>query len=257
MPAWAEAADPSLVYDAGVTHFCDYDIDHPIVRPIYTAVLNALVPPVLRTGVLLSVSLANEPGFQAANSTYTLRNFQAYLQTQYATVAELNTAWWSNFTGFDDGDLAQAMGYHVYSSEQQLVWGTFNRDRVTNFYRFLTDTIHTAAASVNQTTRVQIKINNAGTPFGKVHTHGIDRDALAQFLDVHGCDTRAEPVGMPHIPFPQHVQGEVMGYGWESLTVSTDLTALTVASRTALTAGTLTAWCRYLRHRLVFHHCQL
>ena len=211
MPTWAEAADPGLVYDAGITHFCNYDIDHPIVRPIFAAVLNAIIPPIVETGVLFSVCLANEPGFQAANSSYTLHNFQTYLRTQYATISVLNAAWFSNFTGFDDVTLVQAMGYHDYRSEQQLVWSTFNRDRVSSLYRFLTDTIHTAAASVNRTARVQVKVNNQGTPLGKTHTHGLDREALAQFLDLHGCDTRAESVDTPHIPFPQHVDGMEVG----------------------------------------------
>jgi beta-galactosidase len=210
MPPWAIAAYPGLTRDAGVTHFYDYDIDSPIVRPIFSAVLNALIPPIVQTGVLLSVSLANEPGFQAANSSYTLRNFQAYLRTQYATIAQLNTEWLSNFTSFDDPTLVQAMGYKAYSGSQQLVWATFNRNRVTDFYHFLTNTIHTAAASVNLTAHVHIKTSNGNTPLADHHADGIDREALAQFLDIHGCDSRALPVSKPHIPFPQHVEGGLL-----------------------------------------------
>jgi len=210
MPPWAAAASPGLILDSGSTHFYDYDIDNPIVRPIFSAILNAVIPPILRTGVLLSVSLANEPGFNAANSSYTLRNFQACLRTQYATIAALNAAWSSNFTGFDDASLVQAMGYRAYSGEQQLVWNTFNRNRVTAFYRFLTDTIHAAAASINRTARVHIKTSNGNAPLGAHHTDGIDREALAQFLDVHGCDSRALPVSKPHLPFPQHVDGTLL-----------------------------------------------
>eukprot|EP00730_Choanoeca_flexa_P019003 TRINITY_DN9269_c0_g2_i1.p1 TRINITY_DN9269_c0_g2~~TRINITY_DN9269_c0_g2_i1.p1 ORF type:complete len:686 (+),score=138.56 TRINITY_DN9269_c0_g2_i1:62-2059(+) len=233
IPKWAIPLYPGIVANSGSTHFYNYDIDNPGVKLLFQAALNAVIPPIVETGVLLSVSLSNEPGFQSANSTYTLRNFQTHLQTIYPSIGALNAAWSSHFANFSDPRMVQAMGYVAFGNEHKVVWTRFNQQRVTAFYDFLATTIHRAAASVNGTVHVHLKASNGNTPLGQGHDIGIDRAALADIMDIHGCDTRALPIGKPHIPFQQNLSG-AYAMDWYSITGSYDFMLSSSAKRKAV-----------------------
>lgn len=210
MPQWAAAKYPGLTTDTGRQHFCSFDIDNPGARDVFGQALNALIPAVVNHPAVFSVSLANEPGFPAANSSYTLRKFQAWLQAAYAgRIEDLNRAWNNSpgFANFSDPAMAPAMGYRTFSNAQLLDWAAFNRERVTAWYRFLYDTIQAAAARGSggrKRLAVHMKINNDGQPFGRAHTDGIDRPRLSEFYELHGCDTRALASSESHFSFPQY-----------------------------------------------------
>lgn len=64
---------------------------------------------------VLGWSLANEPGFVVANSTYTLAGFTEFLRARYNnSVVAMATAWaLPDLRSFDDSRILKAMGAEV------------------------------------------------------------------------------------------------------------------------------------------------
>jgi hypothetical protein len=216
MPTWALAEDPDLAYGAGHTSFFSYDIDHPLALDVWNQTLAAVVPVVLAHfpgGRGLSFSLANEPGFYTANSTYTLAGFVQFLKTRYnGSTAAVSAAWRlpssKPLSGFDDPRIAQAMTYDDTVAAQLLDWNVYNNARVTRWFSALRGLIYSHAqmsslASIQPPALgVYLKASNGRNPLGSAPVSGIDRVALGAIMDVHGCDTRSGPDPTPHFSAP-------------------------------------------------------
>lgn len=119
MPVWAEAMFPGLTTEVGKTTFYDYDIDHPGARTVWSHTLDAIVPPIAAfasTSASIGWGLANEPGFYAANSSYTLANWTVHLKGEYSSLNALAAAWNLTTTpsSWESPVIAQGMGWATY-----------------------------------------------------------------------------------------------------------------------------------------------
>eukprot|EP01052_Picozoa_sp_SAG31_P032300 SAG31_NODE_3527_length_4155_cov_2.415927_3_plen_622_part_00 len=210
MPAWALEQYPGLD-DSGDTHFCSYDIDNPGAKAAWTATLGALMPvifseampPTVRQHLL--VSLANEPGFYSANSSYTLPKFEVFLRARYdGDISALNAAWGDQLKGFHDHELRDRMkAVPQLTPVQHLDWGQFNAKRVAEWFVWLCGAAKSAASHAGRV-KCLVKASNGEAPLGLGRGSGIDRLQLSAKLDLNGCDTRAEFVAaQSHQPFSQ------------------------------------------------------
>ena len=157
MPPWAEAMYPGLTTNVGKTHFQSYDIDHPGAKVVWGHTLDVVVPVVAMhasTSVTLGWMLANEPGFTAANSTYTLEAWGTFLQQRYNNSLDSLEAAWNQtgplVGGWSGHVVAKGMGWTVYSVEHAADWHEFNTHRVADWYSWLCGAIITRYVTVKR-----------------------------------------------------------------------------------------------------------
>jgi hypothetical protein len=245
-PPWAEAEYPGLTTDVGATSFFAYDIDNPGAKVLWDEVLAAAVPAVADHAATLSWALANEPGFDKANSSYTRAAFSQHLNATYAgNLSRMSLDWGLDpeanpLTSFTEGRVHLAMGYAVFSAQQQLAWGLFNQQRVTAWFTWLCGSIQhhyggtrrAGAAGAAAAARCHLKGSTGRSPFGGGHGAGIDRVALARSMPIASCDTRAELLGRgtmnnearpvaSHMPFYQ-LNATAYSIDWWSMAASYD-----------------------------------
>lgn len=181
--------------------FYSYDIDNPGAKHLFGIVLDALVPAVANLSIL-GWDLANEPGFYAANSSYTFANFQGFLRQRYnGSTASLSASWGIPVSSFSDHRLLRGMGWQTFSQRQLLDWHTFNARRVTAWYSWLCQAIRSRYQEAGAgDTSCFIKASNSASGLWEwtAGPDGIDRGQLSKVLSISGCDTRLLPTSAPH-----------------------------------------------------------
>lgn len=200
---------PNLTTNAGRNHFYSYDIDHPAARKLWGIVLDAVAPAMAGHPGIVGWSLANEPGFSSANSTYTLAKFQAFLEQRYNdSIMAWSEAWGRRFHSFQDPLIMNYMGLWTMSTRQLLDWNAFNDQRAAQWYGFLCDRINTHYPDTAPTACF-IKASNSASGLHPVAPHGeqgIGRLQLVPVLDYRGCDTRILPTSSSHFAIPSFPQ---------------------------------------------------
>ncbi len=174
-------------------HFFRLDIDHPDFRAVAGVALDELFGTIGDHPALAAVSLANEPEFPVtAWSEHTVHAFRDWLTLKYQDAASLNRAWGTGLTSFDEIEPPTHESLSRYPAPRRHDTLTFNRFRATEAFRFLGQRIrrHSPNAALH------IKIQDLSSVGVQPHVPeaGIDREAMAEFLDLHGIDTRILPV---------------------------------------------------------------
>ena len=217
MPPWVEAKFPGINPPPDQCgHFVKYDIDHPAVRTLWSALFASLLPHIAGHPAVYSYLLANEPEFPQFSGEHAYAKLHSWLAAKYnGSCAELNAAWGSDYSSIDSvwnvslprSPWATWRPASV-STRQWVDIDKFNKQRVTSFFQFLHDQIHDQAKSATGlgSLSTQIKVSNEGHPWGALPAAGINRLALMQLAELNGCDTRMTPSSDSHIPFPQHPQ---------------------------------------------------
>ena len=241
MPAWAEAkyAGINPVHQEG--HFFGYDIDHPATRVLWAALFDSLLPRIGAHPAIYGYLLANEPEFPTFGGQYAYAKLHAWLINKYNVTSRLNKAWGTDWKSFN------AVANLTFAPSQWKTWRPdsvsvaqwadmdgFNKWRVTDFFTFLHDAIgvsaHRAAsgphlqqsnANVNIVSDCQIKVSNAGHPWGSLPASGIDRLALMDLTEINGCDTRMWASSDSHLPFRQHLT-DTYALDWVGLSAAYD-----------------------------------
>ena len=196
MPASVEATYAGINTMRQEGHFFGYDIDHRAARVLWTAMFDSLLPRIGAHPAIYGYLLANEPEFPTFGGQYAYAKLHAWLINKYNVtepydVSLLNKAWGTNWKSFD------AVANLTFAPSQWETWRPesvpvsqwadmdgFNKWRVTDFFTFLHDAIYVSAhhASTQLQSRVvsdcQIKVSNAGHPWGSCPASGIDRLAL-------------------------------------------------------------------------------
>jgi beta-galactosidase len=191
MPDWLMEQFPDIL--GGEGHFMEYDIDHPEARKLTLAALEAIGKHTAGEPGVFAYELWNEANYEGL-SNRGLVNFRQDMRTRYGSIAKLNEAWGSKYSDFDKvkpvaRDPAQAAAYTD--------WCRWNDARVTEFVAAMRQ----AVLRGNPKALVHVKIPNeigfegSRTKNGQAqtvsgHYRGLDRWALAQALDIQGCDTR-------------------------------------------------------------------
>ena len=194
--------DFPLAFDKGGRLFTDYDIDNPEVKQWMTTLFNKqLSVGVSALGDTERVHMiANEPtfsiregGVNAANgvSTYTLANYTAWLEKKYQTIAQLNSAYASNFSSFDQVKerytIPLALSYQ--GSAVWYDWNIFNMERVNQWFSFLHNSIH----EVDPKAKTHIKIMGERAIHTPYQDEGLDFEFIAKLVDMPGSDNQTNP----------------------------------------------------------------
>jgi hypothetical protein len=136
--------------------------------------------------------LSNEPAFISSRSNWTLAKYRTWLHGEYESdIAELNRLWNTSFRTFDSIPVRY---YHAAmegcTPAEWYDWCAFNAARVTDWFKFMHDTIVEASPGA----RCHAKIMNGGLfdvssvpSEWQTHAIGIDRDALIDLFEVNGA----------------------------------------------------------------------
>jgi beta-galactosidase len=165
-------------------------LDDERARGIYAKYLTALIPAVKSPDTLLALCLGNEAIYFDYNDfgKEATERFRRYLEEKYTTIANLNSAWDTNY-----GDFATAsamISYTVAMPEKGDVtpgqwhdWMSFNQYRVTRFFSWLQGIIKA----------------NDGTPFTHIkvpgvtyNRSGVEGEAISDLCDLSGLDNGCE-----------------------------------------------------------------
>jgi beta-galactosidase len=200
IPRWAVDRWPDI--DDYSTHHFNYDLDHPEVKGLWANLFSQLVPAVYDHPSVFDYQLAIEPQWPSRGtwqvnnvSPYTRERYRAWLKERYSSINRLNHTW-----GTEYEDFSQA-GYRPEDDSNPAAWYDwcrFNQWRVTDFFQFMRDQIH----SYDPNTRCHIRVSTGGInqgrggrfPYSSLH-NGIDREALVEMTEINGLDNFMEDAG--------------------------------------------------------------
>lgn len=206
-PQWLLDATPGLAmpgYGNGFSHI----IEHPKAIWYRGKFLDHFVPLFGAQRATFAIDLANEPALQGP-SDLMFENWRIWLRRKYGDVAGLNRAWSAKLESFaavnhfpsqpkmmkSGWDRASVDFSRPGVRAMHYDWCAFNNDRVTEYFRSLSDRIHAKAPHV--ATHVKVMLGNyflgstreSGRHLSfSFHTFGLDPEALAEFCDLLGGD---------------------------------------------------------------------
>jgi beta-galactosidase len=191
MPKWAIDEWPDITAAEG--HFMYYDISHPEAVRLSCRVAETVARAVGKLPGMTSYDLWNEAAFSAM-SPRALADFRASLERTYGTIGALNAAWDTKYTQFGE---VKAVTRDPDQPAAYMDWVTWNDDRFTGFIRQM----RAAVRRGDPDALTNVKLSNEAAIVGSLnhafrpqatsrHNMGVDRYALAQLLELQGCDTR-------------------------------------------------------------------
>lgn len=195
---------PSFVYDMDSTvansapaefvGFMPFNPTHPLVKEVLTAFINALVPAVKDYNSLNSICLSNEPAFYAnETSAYYLPIYRQYLEDKYTTVENMNAAYDTTYSSFDDVNMPASTDRT--SDERKKItyfndYRLFNESIMTEYHKNLADAVKAVDNSLLLHTKQMTAMNAIGHSGNRIQT-GINNEKLSKFMDLNGCDAWA------------------------------------------------------------------
>ncbi|MFW8592083.1 alpha-amylase family protein [Glaciecola sp. 2405UD65-10] len=199
IPEWVEKIEPEI--RKGRSLFIGFDIDNPVARDLWSKIIR-------KTGELtkgkkvteLGFVLANEPHWYAEKghwthkfqemtsiSSYTLNKFRTWLDKKYSgNIANLNTNWQSDFTGFDAVEIEIPIAPALQGTPIWYDWSRYNMDRSTDWFTFVQSELH----AVNPEADTHIKIMPRMF-MENARSGGIDTEALAELTTMVGHDAKS------------------------------------------------------------------
>jgi len=191
--SWAISQWPDI--DDYKGHFFSYDIDHPQVKGLWSNFIASLVPKVRDHPAKFDYQLAVEPIWPSIGtwmvknaSPYTYQRYRLWLKERYGSIDALNISWGTHYASFSEiasrpsDNLSSALWYD---------WCRFNQWRVTDFFRFIRDEIHTHDPAGACHIRISVGGLNYIEAGQKARTslhNGIDREALTDLMEINGLD---------------------------------------------------------------------
>ena len=199
IPEWVEKIEPEI--RKGRSLFIGFDIDNPVARDLWSKIIR-------KTGELtkgkkvteLGFVLANEPHWYAEKghwthkfqemtsiSSYTLNKFRTWLDKKYSgNIANLNTNWQSDFTGFDAVEIEIPIDPALQGTPIWYDWSRYNMDRSTDWFTFVQSELH----AVNPEADTHIKIMPRMF-MENARSGGIDTEALTELTTMVGHDAKS------------------------------------------------------------------
>lgn len=209
---WPKIPDWILEKYEGITqstgHFFPVDLNHPGTEELLRLYADSYVSGIKDHPGILMYLLVNEIEFnisESVKSTFFRNDFREWVQSEHGTIENLNEVWGAQYADFvniifnDDLFVNPASWYDLCR---------FNQQQVTEFVRKYYDIVKVADPDA----RAYVKVVNEKTFAGTIisgkqniwswHSNGVDREALQEFLDINGCDTRILPGFPSHISTP-------------------------------------------------------
>ncbi len=227
-PQWAlDKYGPGFDLGAGV-RFTEYDIDNPGAREMMGFLLDGTVPQISgKKYAELGYMLVNEPHFFTTRkptgvlnwasgpvSHFTIDKFKDWLQQKHGDIGSLNTLWGTNFGAFAEVEIEIPISESLIGTAEWYDWHTFNKDRVTDWYKFLKGRIvaNDPAAKVHLKIMPRLWSDNE-------RGHGIDLEELTEMSEIIGNDAGASHNRMWGGPFAWQ---EHYSYDWREMCMSYD-----------------------------------
>lgn len=182
-PPWALDMWPALRNDHG-DGFIRFNVMAPRAHALLAAYLRTLLPLIDGTPALHSVTLSNEPRYDAEEDTADHAAWHTYLGRQYGTVARCNAVYGTAYTAFAQIPIpTQVTRTPVYYD-----WMTFKEARFAAWHEWMTALIHELAPELP----VHVKLLS-----WTVHdlTAGIDPERFAEFSQLSGNDNWVDAAG--------------------------------------------------------------
>lgn len=181
--------DPSKFAD-----FMPFNPTHPLVKEALTAFISGIVPAVKDYESLHSICLSNEPAFYAnVTSEYYLPFYRQYLENKYTTVQNMNMAYGTAYTSFDEVNMPTSTDRR--SSERKKIthfndYRLFNESIMTEYHKYLADAVKAVDNTILVHTKQMTAMNAIGHSGNRIEA-GINNEKLSKFLDLNGCDAWA------------------------------------------------------------------
>ncbi|WP_010180509.1 T9SS type A sorting domain-containing protein, partial [Aquimarina agarilytica] len=189
----------------GRAEFVAFDIDHPQSRPLFSALLNEVVPKLKGKNMSkLGYMLSNEPHWNTSGTwdivdftTYTRAKFATWLEAKHQSIANLNTLWGTSHASFqsasNDSDLQpsrtnkRGVLESLRGTPKWYDFMRFNQVRVNNWFTYLHDEIQ----GIDAAAKTHIKLipfqwtdNDRGS--------GLDFEYLIGLCEVIGHDAHMD-----------------------------------------------------------------
>ncbi len=189
-PKWLVEQHPEV--EIGKRLFVPCDIDNPLIRELWEKTAETVIPHIKdRNATDQGYMLLNEPHWFTQKevwatgtvSDYTQAKFRTWLANKHKEIARLNELWGTNYTSFDEVQVAfpfeneyvgQPIGYDIQK---------FNQDRVTEWFAFLNKIIK----QYDTDAKTHIKIMPDLFAHAK-RDHGVDFEQLTLMSDIIGND---------------------------------------------------------------------
>jgi len=172
-PAWALSKWPELKNNQ--TGFIKYNIHHPIARELIKDYLNALIPLVKDKPALHSITLSNEPVYQAHLDNTQLEQWQTYLEQIHVSIARLNEVNSTEYTSFSNVPIPALNAKTPLAYD----WIQFNNQLFSSWHVWMADIVREVTEDVPL--HVKMMMTNE-LPWG------IDPEQFSELSDINGND---------------------------------------------------------------------
>lgn len=202
----SETLDPEF---AG---YIPFNPTHPKVQETLGAFLDVVIPEIENYKSLHSICISNEPGFRAnVTSEYYLAKYRKMLEDKYGSVAELNAAYNTAYSSFDEVNMPKNT-YRGAAERQQIAYFNdyrlFNEAVMTEYHKTIADKIHEINPDILLHTKQMEYLQSIGISNNRIEL-GINNEELSKFLDLNGCDAWAY-LGEPK----DTIMGKTMWYDY-------------------------------------------
>lgn len=175
-PAWALARWPDL-RDTSGDGFIQFNIVAPRAKAILAEYLRTLIPLIKDAPALQSVTLTNEPRYDAKGDLADQQAWHAYLLHLYGSLRRCNATYGTRYT-----DVSQiAIPTVVTPTPVYYDWMTFKNTRFAAWHRWMADLIHTMAP------HLPVQVKTLAWTVDDL-TAGIDPEQFAAFSEISGND---------------------------------------------------------------------
>ncbi|MBR5152849.1 MAG: beta-galactosidase [Clostridia bacterium] len=181
-PALIKTVSPGIL-DTGYNHnaFVPYNPTDEIYNELLRAMYDAAVENLSDCKALSMFMLANEPSFTASESPYYLPRWQAFLKQRYGTIASLNTAYGTSYTGFEQIQMPETASLtRIYQDYRE-----FNDSLLTQTFEWQTAYLKEKAPHIETVVKT-LQSNNYISANQK---NANDYENWAEFFEINGCDT--------------------------------------------------------------------
>lgn len=190
----------------------ELDIDHPGARELILRFTEALMPVLGELDAIATWDMANEPFFSTDMwSPHTLDKYQHWLEESHGSIERLNAIWETGYTSFEKIPLPKEKPRAECSPGEWYDRISFHNHRVTSFFGFFSKQIrkHIPDAKIH----MKAQDNSSLGPMPAAVGHGIDREALTPFVQLHGLDTRPLPITEPRMAASNYDES-YYGFHW-------------------------------------------
>lgn len=192
--------------------YMPFNPTHPKVQETLGAFLDVLIPEIENYKSLHSICISNEPGFCAnVTSEYYLTQYREMLEDKYGSVAELNAAYNTAYSSFDEVNMPKNT-YRGAAERRQIAYFNdyrlFNEAIMTEYHKAIADKIREINPNILLHTKQMEYLQSIGISNNRIEI-GINNEELSKFLDLNGCDAWAY-LGEPK----DTVMGKTMWYDY-------------------------------------------